>query len=278
MRKLITICFEKKADKRIRWQKISCQIVALVLVAKRLIWEISTQKPLREKGKLLMKNENYFFMAVLLAALTFCVPPVSAGLIVNVLDAGWHDNGQRSVHGWDAISGEYVGAFDAQGVPMWSYVYRGYYVFDLSEISTPASVTAAVLHTGYRWGSVDTSETFRIYDADADSILSLGNGFHTSDPLFTYEDLGSGHAYADFMTTNSATTFDVELNSLALSDLTASLGLKVGFGFDLLTNDPAMQNENVWFTPAPTLELTIVPEPATILIILASGLLLRRKT
>jgi hypothetical protein len=31
VKKLITICFEKKADRRIRWQKIFCRIAALVL-------------------------------------------------------------------------------------------------------------------------------------------------------------------------------------------------------------------------------------------------------
>jgi MYXO-CTERM domain-containing protein len=203
---------------------------------------------------------------------------------LSAADSGWYGPG-RTVHDFDAIVGQYIGATDSQGNPIFYQVYRGYYVFDLSSLPANSTISSAILLTSWdQWGSVDSTESYAIYDANATNIESLGPGYTTSDPYDTYADLGSGTIYGNFSAFISQANYSITLNGLAQSDIASAAGTLWAIGISTLTTNQVIENQNVFFNNLPTLELTYspVPEPASApalggVLVLGLSLLWRRK-
>jgi hypothetical protein len=193
------------------------------------------------------------------------------GLVVYAqTDVNWSVRGNMGVTG--------IGVKENYFVGFSSFLYRDYFVFDLTALTKP--VTSAELdlylpglvsyegpgqtiQTRPGYDSPDGSETFELHDVTT-PIDQLVAFFATAD---VYNDLGSGVFYGSrtITTVDLDTIVRVTLNASAVAAINATHGM-FALGGSLSTLHDPPQNEYAFaFTGQSTdttrLRLTLVPEP-----------------
>lgn len=138
---------------------------------------------------------------------------VEAASVINASDTGWYnEDGDHTASNPNYFTGNQSGK-----------EYRNWFVFDLSgfgEISQ-ATLRAFMIPGGY--GSSDATETWLLREVSTDiGDLTGGTG-----GVSAFSDLGSGNPFGTVnVTASDAGNFvEVELNSQALSSLSAASGL-----------------------------------------------------
>ena len=122
---------------------------------------------------------------------------------------------------------------------------RNFFVFDMTFL--PAPITSATLSldlppvTGFFTG--DASETYKIFDVST-PLIELIDGY--GGYFDAHTDLGTGTEYGshEFLVTQSDTQINISLNSAAIADMNAAIGLgMIGFGGAITTLDQFPNDE-----------------------------------
>ena len=149
--------------------------------------------------------------------------------------------------------------------------HRSYATFYLPALSQ--QVVRATLFYDRRGVSLSTNEaneTVGFFDV-ATNAVSLNTQLGPS--ILVYNDLGSGNSYGQFVIPGSGPSDDsltFELNSTAVAHINSAGPGYFSIGGALLTNDG---NDALFggFGPRPTLTLRVIPEPATLTLLLVGA-------
>lgn len=218
---------------------------------------------------------------------------LSAGSIT-ATTSGWFTNGGESASEFfpapsPPLTG-YAAGYDQSDFSSNPQIVSDFFVFDLSSVTGPiesASLDLFLPFSGY--DSMNASDSY-IVTGTSSSIAALT----------TNEAMGSGAGQAVFSTLGTGTLFgsttvypgeqgttlDITFNAAGLAFLNAGiggqvalsgqvLGVSIGGGDDLVfdLSNPAPAAGGFPATPAPTLDISTVPEPASMALMLA-GLVL----
>jgi hypothetical protein len=190
---------------------------------------------------------------------------------------------------WKAPEGTYFvrglgddGAFSG-GTPTSYEVQRSYHIFDLSSLGPGQVITGATLfitHPSNSYSSPDPTETVRFFDVSTPlDDLRLPDESQPNSALDAiFDDLGSGSVYGEFVASaaSNGTIESITLNAAALADLNAAIGGEWALGAALVTiaqTSPLGVEEQVFKGSetlpgvATTLNLTVIPEPGTSLLV-----------
>jgi hypothetical protein len=206
------------------------------------------------------------------------VPSAGATTLLDAAARGWYIesggvNGAAADNNY--LAGDCGGA-SCQGVHTDA---RDWFEFDLSGIS--GAVTSAVLLLDVPSGSppgydsdAATSETYVLFDIALGNVGSLG-----TPSAAIWADLGSGTTYGSHVAASSdiGTTLSIPLNAAGLSAINAVLESHFALGGAITTLNGVQDDEYLFgFSNGSSnhtrLELTVVPEPHTALL-LGAGLL-----
>lgn len=147
---------------------------------------------------------------------------------------------------------------------------RGFFTFDLSTVAK--QVSAATLRIRLAGSSSpDLVETIGLFDVSTDAATLNSKGVVD---VSIFEDLGTGASYGSVdvvIGTPANTILEFPLNATALSDINSQLGGYFSVGASLVSLSDRQVDEFVFGSSqglANTLELELVPEPASLGILL----------
>ncbi len=205
-------------------------------------------------------------------ALIFIVPTVSASVVTlstadNPINpgsnnSGWWSDSRASSTGND----NYFTGF-LRSTPN---TMHGYFTFDIPNLIGHVSAATLSIRLGNN-GSPDRVETLGFFDVSTPATDLAARGFVDT---AIFDDLGSGALYGTTQVvigSSSTTILQIPLNQTALNDINANLGDFFSIGSSLLTLGQTSVDEQVFgFSAGFTnhLTLTVIPEPATGLMLL----------
>ncbi len=222
-----------------------------------------------------------------LAALLVCVAAQNAAAVtIDATDRGWYgDNGDHRPAILNYLAGDCRGATCQAGLNVGADEFRNFFVFDVSGVTAP--IVAATLRLHNTAGTApfldrngffsdEGSETYLVNEVST-SIASLVAG---TGGVAAFGDLGSGTSFGSITATSAinGTFVEIDLNGAAIAALNLASGL-FAFGGALTTLNGTADEETFFaFSDAGNLsdtqlELTLVPEPSTVLL-LAAGIAL----
>lgn len=191
--------------------------------------------------------------------------PLAAQTTTTSVDNGWYNqSGSHSPGNTNTITGDCCG----QGE------YRGFWVFDLSGISSASSVSITFFGNNGNFRTDSGSETAHFYDYTG-SITSLLGG---TGGAAAFSDLGSGALLGEYTITapnfSRMPEFTVNLSSAFVSQFNNTIGTsdqRIALGAALQTFNLGGTEESFWSSSvgSPAARLNIVssagavPEPAT---------------
>ena len=148
--------------------------------------------------------------------------------------------------------------------------HRNFFTFDLSSITRPVVSATLILTRGGSSTVNESTETIGFYHVSTPAA-ELNHNVGLNPAIF--DDLGNGTSYGTFEVSGSGASQDLLSFplDLALSDLNAAAGSFFSIGGRLLSDDGL---DGIFGAPAgrfATLELLVVPEPST-LVLVAAGL------
>ncbi len=172
--------------------------------------------------------------------------------VINAVDQGWW-NGADNSNNINPNANTFSGL---DGFTRGSNVFRSYFVFDLTGVSTVGAGSTILLNR-LRYFSTQASETFNIYDVST-NINTLRTAANNAG---TYADLGSGNVYGSFTVGLGDQGNDVLVNltAAAIADINANLGGFFAVGVSSQTQGDVV-NDGIRFDGSPhQLDLTIGP-------------------
>jgi large repetitive protein len=194
-------------------------------------------------------------------------------VVINYADRGWYD--PTGFHDTDILNYG-VGDVRGPGCDSCRDDIRNFLVFDLSGVAHPIASAKLALFVpgplsiappGYK--SFDPSENYELHNVTT-SIASLVAG---TGGVAAHADLGDGVVYGSRTMTAADNGREVEitLNSNAIAALDAATGL-IAIGGSLTTLDGLANDEYTFAwtslgTETTQLRLTLVPEPATLMLL-----------
>ncbi len=225
---------------------------------------------------------------LVLAVLLLCATPQNAAAItIDAPDRGWYgDNGTHNTSVLNYLAGDCDGGTCVAGTNTGIDEFRNFFVFDLSGVT--GAIVAATLRLDNTDGTAqfpgnvgffsDTgSETYLVSEVST-AIASLIAG---TGGVAAFGDLGSGTSYGSFTATSAdnGTFVEIALNSAGIAALNLASGL-FAFGGAITTLNGFPDEETLFaFSDSgllsdTQLELTVVPEPSTALLLAAAIALL----
>lgn len=191
----------------------------------------------------------------------------SAGtMVINYTSRGFYYSSGTAIP-----SGSYV-AGDDRGDSNFSFSndIRSYFVFDLSSVALPIeSAKLALSQPANGFSSADPSESYELHDV----VSPVSQLMFGVPGVAVHTDLGTGVVYGSRTITaaDNGTVVEIELNAAAINALNSSHSL-FAFGGSITTLDNVANNEYAFgFTFRGTeiieLQLTVVPEPSTLLLL-----------
>ena len=171
------------------------------------------------------------------------VPLLSPALQVIEIDAsdsGWYTH--AGYHGPDNTN--YMVGECAPPQCSQSVVFRNFLVFDLTTVAGQILTASLMIENpddGYE--SADSFETWTVFDVSTPITTLVAGGSGLTD---IYDDLGSGTSYGSAIVTPTSTLVTVQLNSVAISTLDATVGGQFGIGGALTTLDTEVNREWVF--------------------------------
>lgn len=152
---------------------------------------------------------------------------------------------------------------------------RGFFTFDLSTVAKPVSAAKLRIRLAGS-SSPDLVETIGLFDVSTDAATLNSKGVVD---VSIFEDLGTGTTYGstDVMVgIPEDTILEFPLNAAALADINSQLGSYFSVGASLVSLSDRGVSEYVFGSSqgfANVLELELVPEPASLGILLAGTFL-----
>lgn len=227
--------------------------------------------------------KRLFFSATLfgLIALAFHQPQAAGQTVtINFTDRGWYSaTGGRDPNLKNYVVGDNRGTSCALCLDD----FRNFFVFDLSSVSAPiVSATIAIpvsgppIQPGYISG--DASENYELHDV----VSPISNLLNGTGGVAVHSDLGSGVVYGSRAMTAAdiGQTIEMTLNASAIAAMNSNHGL-FGIGGSITTLDNLASPEFLFSGSngrggdRVELRLTLVPEPATLsLILFTAGMFL----
>ncbi len=220
-----------------------------------------------------------------LAVLLVCATAQNAAAItIDATDRGWYgDNGVHNTSVLNYLAGDCDGGTCVAGTNTGIDDFRNFFVFDLSGVTGPITAATLILHNTdgttqfpnfVGFFSDVGSETYLVNEVST-SIASLIAG---TGGVAAFTDLGIGATFGTFTATSAAngTFVEINLNSAAIAAMNLASGL-FAFGGSITTLNGFPDEETLFaFSDAGNLsdtqlELTVVPEPSTALL-LAAGI------
>ncbi len=224
---------------------------------------------------------------LVLAAFLVCATAQNAAAItIDATDRGWYgDNGTHNTSVLNYLAGDCDGGTCVAGTNTGIDEFRNFFVFDLSGVTGPITAAKLRLHNTvgtspfFRHGffSDTGSETYLVSEVST-AIASLLAG---TGGMAAFGELGSGTSYGSFTATSAAngTFVEIGLNGAAIAALNLASGL-FAFGGSITTLNGFPDEETLFaFSDSgllsdTQLELTVVPEPSTALLLAAAIALL----
>ncbi len=225
---------------------------------------------------------------LILAALLVCATAQNAAAItIDATDRGWYGNeGTHFPDRLSYIAGDCRGPTCVGGTRLGIAETRNFFVFDLSGVTSPIVSATLRLHntagtaqfpSRVGFFSDETSETYLVNEVST-SIASLIAG---TGGVAAFTDLGIGATFGTFTATpaSNGTFVEINLNGSAIAALNLASGL-FAFGGSITTLNGFPDEETLFaFSDAGNLsdtqlELTVVPEPSTVLLLAAAIALL----
>ncbi|TDJ05874.1 MAG: PEP-CTERM sorting domain-containing protein [Deltaproteobacteria bacterium] len=225
---------------------------------------------------------------LVLAALLVCASAQHAAAVtIDATDRGWYgDDGTHNTSILNYLAGDCDGGTCVAGSNTGIDEFRNFFVFDLSGVTGPITAATLILHNtdgttqfpnNVGFFSDTGSETYLVSEVST-AIASLLAG---TGGMAAFGDLGSGTSYASFTATSAAngTFVEIALNSAAIAALNQASGL-FAFGGSITTLNGFPDEETLFaFSDSgllsdTQLELTVVPEPSTALLLAAAIALL----
>jgi len=225
---------------------------------------------------------------LVLAVLFICATAQNAAAVtIDATDRGWYgDNGTHRPAILNYLAGDCDGTTCVAGASTGIDEFRNFFVFDLSGVTAPIGAaklrlhnTAGVAPFPNRDGFFSDvgSETYLVSQVST-SIASLVAG---TGGIAAFNDLGIGATFGTFTATpaDNGTFVEINLNGAAIAALNQASGL-FAFGGAIATLNGTPDEETLFaFSDAGNLsdtqlELTVVPEPSTVLLLAAAIALL----
>jgi len=219
-----------------------------------------------------------------LAVLLVCATAQNAAAVtIDATDRGWYgDNGDHRPAVLNYLAGDCDGTTCVAGASTGIDEFRNFFVFDLSGVTAPiGSATLRLFNTPasspfFRNGFFSDvgSETYLVSEVST-SIASLVAG---TGGVAAFSDLGSGTPFGSVTATSAAngTFVEINLDSAAIAAMNLASGL-FAFGGSITTLNGVPDEETLFaFSDSgllsdTQLELSVVPEPSTALL-LAAGI------
>jgi len=198
-----------------------------------------------------------------------------AVVTINMSDSGWYS----SAGGHTPTARNY---FAGNVTAPWQPHYRNFFVFDLSSLVQPVLSGTLLVTNRQPVGaggaqSPDPSETYGIFEVLTPVATVTGGG-----GVAVFTDLGDGTMYGswtgDFNGLVNGSVLSIPLNAAGLAAINAAMGSLLAVGGNVTTlRAPLTADEWIFFSDPLSdadvqLQLTVIPEPATLLL-LGSALL-----
>ena len=177
-------------------------------------------------------------------------------IVIDYTDSGWYrSNGEHDPSNLNYAAGSY------------GYIYRNWFVFDLSGVTTSISSGVLRLYTNYAIGS--GNYTLRDVSTDITTLQTGGTNL-----IDIYNDLGTGSDYGsiNISSADDYSLIEIELSASALTDINSALGNLFAIGGEFvnpnLTNYLAFSDtNNTDYVRQLVLEPTVVPIPGAMLLL-----------
>ena len=223
---------------------------------------------------------------LVLAVLLLCASAQQAAAVtIDATDRGWYgDDGTHNTSILNYLAGDCDGGTCVAGSNTGIDEFRNFFVFDLSGVTGPITAATLILHNtdgtaqfpnNVGFFSDTGSETYLVNEVST-AIASLLAG---TGGVAVFNDLGGGTPFGSITATSAAngTFVEIDLNSAAITALNLASGL-FAFGGAITTLNGFADEETLFAFSSNNLsdtqlELTVVPEPSTVLL-LAAGIAL----